>query len=392
MVPRQVSPLMKVVVAPDSFKGCLSAQEVAAAISRGVLRAAPDAEVVEVPLADGGEGTVDALVSATGGHYEERVVEGPLGEPVTARFGVLGNGRTAVVEMAAASGLPLVPETKRNPGLTSTYGTGELIRAALDLGARQLIVGVGGSATTDCGGGMAQALGFRFLDADGQAIERVTGSRLRQVASIDATGRDPRLDAVEIRVACDVDNPLYGPRGAAHVYAPQKGATPAQVEELDEGLRHMAEVIKRDLGVDVADLPGAGAAGGLGAGLVAFCGATLEPGAEIVLDAVGFEARLTNADLLITGEGKVDEQTAHGKTPAAAARGARAAGVPAVALGGSVALAAESLGGVGFTAVFSIVPGPLSLAEALERDAARRFLEATSEQVVRLFLAGRGCL
>ncbi len=392
MVPRQVSPLMKVVVAPDSFKGCLSAQEVAAAISRGVLRAAPDAEVVEVPLADGGEGTVDALVSATGGHYEERVVEGPLGEPVTARFGVLGNGCTAVVEMAAASGLPLVPETKRNPGLTSTYGTGELIRAALDLGARQLIVGVGGSATTDCGGGMAQALGFRFLDADGQAIERVTGSRLRQVASIDATGRDPRLDAVEIRVACDVDNPLYGPRGAAHVYAPQKGATPAQVEELDEGLRHMAEVIKRDLGVDVADLPGAGAAGGLGAGLVAFCGATLEPGAEIVLDAVGFEARLTNADLLITGEGKVDEQTAHGKTPAAAARGARAAGVPAVALGGSVALAAESLGGVGFTAVFSIVPGPLSLAEALERDAARRFLEATSEQVVRLFLAGRGCL
>ncbi|MGD9519992.1 MAG: glycerate kinase [Armatimonadota bacterium] len=383
---------MKVVVAPDSFKGCLSAQEVAAAISRGVLRAAPDAEVVEVPLADGGEGTVDALVSATGGHYEERVVEGPLGEPVTARFGVLGNGCTAVVEMAAASGLPLVPETKRNPGLTSTYGTGELIRAALDLGARQLIVGVGGSATTDCGGGMAQALGFRFLDADGQAIERVTGSRLRQVASIDATGRDPRLDAVEIRVACDVDNPLYGPRGAAHVYAPQKGATPAQVEELDEGLRHMAEVIKRDLGVDVADLPGAGAAGGLGAGLVAFCGATLEPGAEIVLDAVGFEARLTNADLLITGEGKVDEQTAHGKTPAAAARGARAAGVPAVALGGSVALAAESLGGVGFTAVFSIVPGPLSLAEALERDAARRFLEATSEQVVRLFLAGRGCL
>jgi len=381
---------MRTVVAPDSFKGCLSAADVAAAIASGVRSADPNADILQVPLADGGEGTVDALVAATGGRLLTRSVEGPLGEPVQAAFGLLGDGRTAVVEMAATSGLPLVPPDQRDPTRTSTFGTGELIRAALDEGADRLIVGIGGSATTDCGCGMAQALGVRFLDASGRPIERVTGGRLRDVARLDLRDRDPRLSAARVRVACDVDNPLYGPRGAAHVYGPQKGATPEQVEELDQGLRHVAAVIERDLGLAVADRLGAGAAGGLGAGLVAFCGATLEPGVNIVLEAVDLPSLVAGADLVITAEGRVDEQTAYGKTPAGVARVARAAGVPVVALGGSVALDAQALYSVGFAAVFSILPGPITLEEAMQPERAKQFLQAAGEQVVRLVLAGRG--
>ncbi len=380
---------MKVVIAPDSFKGCLLSPEVAAAIAEGVRRAAPDAEAVQVPVADGGEGTVYALVSATGGQMVTVQVEGPLGEPVQATFGLLGDGRSAAIEMAAASGLPLVPEDRRDPTKTTTYGTGQLIREALDRGARELIVGIGGSATNDCGCGMAQALGVKFYDAEGREIERVSGGRLLDVAHIDISGRDPRLTEARIRVACDVDNPLYGPRGAAYVYAPQKGATPEQVELLDRGLRHMAEVIKRDLGIDVADVPGAGAAGGLGAGLMAFCGAKLEPGIKIVLEAVGLADKMAGADLCITGEGRIDEQTAYGKTPAGVAEIARAAGAVCVALGGSVVLNTSVLHQVGLAAVFSMIPGPMSLEEAMRPDAARRLLAAAGEQVTRLFVAAR---
>jgi glycerate kinase len=378
---------MKIVVAPDSFKGCLAAADVAAAIAAGVRKAAPDAEVVEVPMADGGEGTVQALVAASGGHIEAREVEGPLGAPVEAAFGLLGDGQTAVIEMAAASGLPLVPPEQRDPTQTSTFGTGQLLRAALDLGAREIILGIGGSATNDCGCAMAQALGVSFRDQGGHVLERVTGGRLLDVARIDLAARDERLTQTRVRVACDVDNPLYGPRGAAHVFAPQKGATPAQVDLLDAGLRHIADVIRRDLALDVALLPGAGAAGGLGAGLVAFCGGRLEPGVQIVLEAAGLPARMAGADLCITGEGRLDSQTLAGKTPAGVASVARDAGAVAIALAGSVDLDSSALQEVGLAAAFSVLNAPLTLEQAMEPATAARLLSAAGEQVVRLFLA-----
>ncbi len=377
------------VIAPDSFKGSLLSPDVAAAIADGVKRAAPRAEVVQVPMADGGEGTVQALVAATGGRLETVTVEGPLGEPVQATFGILGDGKTAVIEMAAASGLPLVPPDRRDPTKTTTYGTGQLIRAALDRGVERIIIGIGGSATNDCGCGMAQALGVKFYDSQGREIERVSGGRLLDVARIDASGRDPRLSSVRITIASDVDNPLYGPQGAAHVYAPQKGATPEQVELLDRGLRHMAEVIRRDLGVDVAHVPGAGAAGGLGAGLMAFCGADMRLGVELVIEAVGLEEKMAGADLVITGEGKVDEQTAFGKAPAGVARVARKLGVPVVAVGGAVAEQIEALWREGFAAAFCILRQPMTLEEAMAPEQARRNLAYAGEQIVRLWLAAR---
>lgn len=370
---------MKVVVAPDSFKGSLTAHQVCDAIAQGVRAADPEAQVVLVPVADGGEGTVQSLVDATQGQLVEVQVEGPLGAPVTAAFGLLSDGETAVIEMAAASGLPLVPVADRNPLLTSTYGTGELIRAALDRGCRRLIIGIGGSATNDGGAGMAQALGARFLAADGTPLGRMTGGRLAEVARIDTSELDPRLKDTSLRVACDVDNPLFGPKGAAHVYGPQKGASPQMVEALDAGLDHYAERLRADLGADVALVPGAGAAGGLGAGLLAFCGASLERGVQIVLDTLDLAGEVQNADLVITGEGRVDFQTAFGKTCSGVAQVARAAGVPVVALGGSV-----ELGVGGFDAVLSMVNEPLALEAAMEPERARAMLAFTAEQVARL--------
>ncbi len=380
---------MKIVVAPDSFKGCLPAAEVAAALAAGVRKAAPDAEVVEVPMADGGEGTVQALVAASGGRIETREVEGPLGAPVDAAFGLLGDGQTAVIEMAAASGLPLVPNDRRDPTQTSTFGTGQLVRAALDLGAREIILGIGGSATNDCGCGLAQALGIVFRDEEGHVLERVTGGRLLNVARIDLAGRDDRLAATRVRVACDVDNPLYGPRGAAHVFAPQKGATPAQVDLLDAGLRHIAEVICRDLALDVARLPGAGAAGGLGAGLVAFCGGRLEPGVQIVIEAAHLREKMSGADLCLTGEGRLDSQTCCGKTPAGVAGVAREAGALAVGVAAAVDLDSAGLQEVGLAAAFSLLNAPMSLEVAMKPDVAAGLLTAVGEQIVKLFLAAR---
>lgn len=380
---------MKIVVAPDSFKGCLLSAEVAAAIAKGVRVAAPKAEVVEVPMADGGEGTVQALVAATGGQILTRTVEGPLGEPVEAAFGILGDGKTAVIEMAAASGLPLVPPERRDPTITSTFGTGQLIRAALDLGVKEIIIGIGGSATNDGGCGMAQALGVRFYDKADKPIERVTGGRLLDIERINLDEWDLRLADVTVRVACDVDNPLFGPKGAAYVYAPQKGATPEQVELLDRGLRHLSEVIERDLDMGVADLPGAGAAGGLGGGLVAFCGGRLEPGVEIVIDAAGLREKMAGAALCITGEGRLDAQTAHGKTVAGVARVAEQAGAATVALAGSIDLDSVALADIGLVAVYGIVPGPMTLEQAMAPQTARQFLAAAGENVVRLFVAGR---
>ncbi len=379
---------MKVVIAPDSFKGSLDAAQVCAALERGVQAAVPDVETVCVPLADGGEGTVSALVAATGGRLVTRDVSGPLGEPTSAAFGMLGDGKTAVLEMAAASGLTLIAPAARNPLLTTTFGTGELMRAALDLGAEKLIIGIGGSATTDGGAGMAQALGARMLDRAGVAIPRATGGRLCEIARIDGSGLDARLASTEVVVACDVDNPLYGERGAAAVYGPQKGATPQMVAALDAGLQHFAGRLREDLGADVAAVAGAGAAGGLGAGLMAFCGARLQRGIDIVIEAVGLRRQLAGANLVLTGEGRIDAQTAHGKTPHGVARVAADAGVPVVAIGGSVDIGAGGLDC--FTAVLPMLPEPMTLAEAMAADRAEAMLEFVAGQVVRMWVRGTG--
>ena len=378
---------MRIVIAPDSFKESASAPVVAAAMACGVLRAAPDADGVLVPMADGGEGTVEALVAATGGRTLEAAVTGPLSDPIQASYGLLGDGRTAVIEMAAASGLPLVPAGRRNPLVTTTFGTGELIRHALDQGARRIVLGIGGSATNDCGAGMAQALGVSLLDAEGRELPR-GGAALAQLACVDMAGRDARLAECEILVACDVANPLCGERGASHVYGPQKGATAAMVAELDAALRHCAEILREQLGVDVLDLPGAGAAGGLGAGLVAFAGGHLRRGVEIVADACGLAGRIRGADLVLTGEGRLDAQSVQGKTPVGVAALAAAQGVPVIAIAGSLGEGYEACHAAGIAAAFAICRAPMTLAEAMAN--VETLLASTAEEAVRAWMAGRG--
>ena len=376
---------MRVVIAPDKFRGSLTAPEAAQAIARGVRRAVPDAEISLVPLADGGEGIVETLLAATNGISCDAEVTGPLGQPVQARFGVLGDGETAVLAMASASGLNLVVADRRDPVRASTRGTGELMLTAIALPIRRLILGIGGSATNDGGAGMAQALGYRLLDRDGRELGP-GGSSLADLDRIDALNVNPALDRIKIEVACDVANPLCGPNGASHVYGPQKGATPEQVRRLDANLEHLAIIIKRDLGVDVLSLIGGGAAGGLGAGLVAFAGATLRSGIDLVIDAVGLRDQLAGADLCLTGEGAFDESTLAGKTVAGVAAAALAAGVPCFALAGSVYAGSGLIHQAGVTATFAICPGPVPLDRALaEADA---FLAATAEQATRAFRAG----
>ncbi|MBY6273980.1 MAG: glycerate kinase [Bacillaceae bacterium] len=377
---------MRIVIAPDSYKGSLTAAQVAEAMAAGVRRVWPDASVTLIPMADGGEGTVQALVDATGGRLVPATVRGPLGDPVEAAFGLLGDGETAVIEMAQASGLPLVPPDRRNPLVTSTYGTGELIRRALDLGARRLIIGIGGSATNDGGAGMAQALGARLLDSDGRDLEP-GGGALERLARIDVTGLDPRLRAVEVTVACDVDNPLTGPRGASAVFGPQKGATPEMVARLDAALHRWAEVIRRDLGRDVEAVPGAGAAGGLGAGLMAFLDAELRRGVEIVVEATGLERHLPGADLCLTGEGNTDFQTVRGKTPMGVAAAARRHGVPVICLSGGLGRDYRQIYDVGIDVALPIVPGPVDLDTAI-REASAYVTDAT-ERALRLVAVGR---
>ncbi|MBP7935680.1 MAG: glycerate kinase [Phycisphaerae bacterium] len=397
---------MRVVIAPDKFKEALSAGEVCAAIARGVQRVVPDAEIDLVPMADGGEGTVEALVAATGGTRQVASVAGPLGDPVQAVWGMLGGpSRTVVMEMAAATGLALVPPGKRDPLLTSTYGTGQLVMAALDAGARRILIGIGGSATNDGGTGAAQAIGVRFFGTGmllsahecgcGDAAEscgagsaamvlplRLSGGRLNEITRIDLAARDPRIATTEILVACDVDNPLCGPRGASAIYGPQKGATPEQVRILDRNLGHLAGLIQRDLGLDVADLPGAGAAGGLGAGLVAFFGARLESGVQIVMDAVRLADRVGRADLVITGEGRIDRQSMMGKVIAGVGRTAKAAGVPCLALVGGVGDGAGAALEV-LESYHPINPPGTPLSEALPRTA------GALEQTMVKVMAGR---
>jgi len=376
---------MRIVIAPNAFKGSLSALDAAEAIAEGVRAASPDADLVLVPIADGGDGTVDALVAATQGERRTLRVRGPLGDPVDAGYGLIDAGSTAVIEMAKAAGLALVPPTKRDPRITTTYGVGELLEHAYDAGARHFIVGIGGSATNDGGAGMAQALGYHLLDENGHELPP-GGIALKRLARIHVGGVHANWKQAEVDVACDVTNPLTGPNGASAVYGPQKGATPEMVSELDAALKQFAEIIRRDLGVDVEQLPGAGAAGGLGAGLVAFTDARLRPGAEMVMEALRLDDRLAGAGLVITGEGRLDSQTARfGKGPAAVARHARQAGIPVVAIGGSIANEAELR--LLFDGLEATVLEPCSLEEAIAQ--ARPLLVAASIRVMRLLLAGR---
>jgi len=364
-----------------------------------VSRAVPEAELALVPLADGGEGTVEAFVTAVGGEVVSVRVTGPLGRPVDAFVGVLDDGQTAVIEMAAASGLPLVPEELRNPLVTTSYGTGELIRHAIELACERIILGIGGSATNDGGVGMIQALGGSFRDENGEEVG-FGGRELVRIRSIDLSGLAPVFrdmsgaerngypeipvarQCVALTVACDVDNPLTGPRGASAVFGPQKGATPEMVAELDAGLRNLAEVIRRDVGVDVENVPGAGAAGGMGAAAAAFLGAQLKPGIEIVMEVARFDEALEGASLVITGEGRVDGQTLQGKCISGVLSAARARGVPVVVLGGSIEPEGYGLLKAGAAAVLSIVDRPMTLAEACTR--AGELLERAGEQVARM--------
>lgn len=367
---------MHIVIAVDSFKGSLSSRQVGEAIDEGIHKVFPDATTFILPMADGGEGTVEALVQARQGRILRTKVTSPIGEQIESFLGELPE-KTFVLEMAAASGLPLVPPEKRNPLVTTTKGTGELIIEAMNQGARHIILGIGGSATNDGGAGMAKALGVKFLDEEGKELPP-GGGALGRLARIDVSQMDPRLKSTAITVMCDVDNPLCGIRGASSVFGPQKGATPEMVKVLDSNLEHYAKIIKDQLNVDLKDIPGSGAAGGLGAGLLAFTNAALKSGIETVLDTVKFDQMLEGADLVITGEGRIDSQSLFGKVPMGVAMRAVRHAKPVLAIVGSIGPGAEALYGHGISSIVSIVNGPMTLEESiaqayeLTREAAER--------------------
>ncbi|SIR60203.1 glycerate kinase [Aeromonas sp. RU39B] len=377
---------MKIVIAPDSFKESLSAMQVADAIEAGFRQVLPDASYIKLPMADGGEGTVQSLVDATGGRIVPVEVTAPLGNRVEAFIGLLGDGKRAVIEMAAASGLHLVAPELRNPLLTTTYGTGELILAALDLGVEHLILGIGGSATNDAGAGMIQALGGRLDKADGTPIG-AGGGALAELANINLSGLDPRLATLQIEVACDVNNPLCGPKGASAIFGPQKGATHEMVAELDANLAAYAHRIEQQLGRQVANQPGAGAAGGMGAALHGLLGAELKPGVEIVLEALKLADAVCDADLVITGEGRIDSQTIHGKTPIGVARCAKRFGKPVIGIAGCLSDDCGVVHQHGIDAVFAIVNRAMALPEALAT--AHNNLELTARNVAALWTLSR---
>ena len=377
---------MKIVIAPQGFKATLSGLEAARAIARGVSAALPDAETVLAPVADGGDGTLNALVDGTGGQVFSSSVTGPLGQPLQAQWGVMGDGRTAIIEMALASGLALVPQRRRNPRMTTTAGTGEILREALDRGYDRIIVGLGGSATNDGGAGMATALGARFLDSAGNSLP-AGGSALARLDRIETDGLHSGLGGATIVAATDVTNPLCGPDGASAVFGPQKGASPDMVQELDAALANYARVVERDLGSDVLEQPGAGAAGGLGAGLMAFAGATLQSGIDMVCDVLDFDSLLEGADLVITGEGRADRSTIFNKAPVGVARHAHAHGVPTVLLAGGLGPGYEELYEHALAAVVCISDRPMSFDVSLSRTA--ELLEASAERTMRLILTGR---
>lgn len=374
--------MKRITIAVDSFKGSLSSREVADAFEAGFRERIPTCEVRKVSIADGGEGTVDALVETLNGDYVEARVADPLGREIVARYGVIDGGRTAVMEMSAASGLPLIAPEERNPLLTSTYGTGEMIAHAIERGCRKFLIGIGGSATNDGGTGMLRALGFRFLDSEG--AELVGGGEiLERIATIDSSSARKELSECEFIVACDVTNPLYGPEGAAYVFAPQKGADAAMVERLDQGLRTYARAIERFNGVQVDRIAGAGAAGGLGGGFKALLGARLERGIDMVLSAMQFDKIIAGSDLVITGEGRIDRQTTMGKAPSGVLREATAQGIPTIAIGGAVQPCKE-LSESGFAAILPIVAGPVALEVAMQHDVACENVRRTAAQIAGL--------
>jgi len=380
---------MRILIAPDKFKNSMSASEAAAMIAAGVKAVYPNAEIIKMPLSDGGEGLVDVLTGSRSGSLQHKIVTGPLGKPVNACWGLIDHGKTAVLEMAEASGLNLVPESQRNPALASTDGTGELIKAALDKGCTKLIIGIGGSATNDGGAGMARALGAVFIDRQGRSLSG-GGAELVELERIDISGLDQRLRRVETVVASDVDNPLTGPQGAAYTYAPQKGATPEVVERLDRALKRYSEVVKRDLGYDLEKAKGAGAAGGLGAGLIAFLDAKIQPGVNLVLDQMEFDSVLHNCNLVITGEGKLDQQTVHGKVPVGVARRAREKKIPVLALTGTLEANPLTLHLEGITACFAIADGPLSTEDSIKKGP--ELLKNKTVQLMRLWKAATGSM
>lgn len=370
---------MKIVVASDSFKGSLSSREVAQAAMRGIQKVLPECEVVAVNVADGGEGTVEAVVEALGGEIVTAIVSDPLGQSVPARYGI--TGKTAIIEMAAASGLTLLTNEERNPWVTSTYGTGEMIMDAIKRGCRDFLVGIGGSATNDAGTGMLQALGYRFYDADGQEITDCCGGRLQDVVRIDNSGVMEAVNQCRFTVACDVDTPFCGSEGAAYVFAPQKGADAAMVAKLDAGMASFAKVMEKVYGVDVTSMSGAGAAGGMGGGFRAMLNATLKRGIDMVLDAIGFDSIIQGADLIITGEGRIDNQTVKGKVASGVLQRAKAQGVPVVAIGGSVEKC-ESIEQMGFAGVYPIWEEEVPLEVAMQPDFAAANVEQTMNKIV----------
>jgi glycerate kinase len=371
--------LKKIVIAPDSFKGTMSSVEVCNIIEEGIKNICPDICTVKVPIADGGEGTVEAFLTAMPGKKVYASVKGPYFEDIDACYGILDSGTTAIIEMAAASGLHLVGRNM-NPSATTTFGTGQLIKDAIDKGCRKIIIGIGGSATNDGGIGMAAALGVRFARNDGSSVP-LTGSGLESIENIDISGRYKLLDECEILVACDVDSPLYGADGAAYIFAPQKGADEQMVKYLDSNLRHFAGILLKDLRINVQDLPGSGAAGGLGAGLAAFTGAKLISGIKIVLDTVNFNELIKDADLVITGEGRIDSQSMHGKVISGVAEEARRRNVPVIAIAGDIGDDYHSIYSKGISAVFSINRRAIPFGQARKR--CKSDLKATAEDILR---------
>ena len=376
---------MKIIIAPQAFKGSLKAHEAAEAMAEGVKSAINNSEIVLLPLADGGEGTVKAMVEATKGRLSATEVHGPLGEMVNANWGVLGGGKTAVIEMAAASGLNLVPKNNLNAMSASTLGTGELIQAALEAGYRRIIIGLGDSATSDGGAGMAQALGIKLLDAQKQPIPP-GGEGLSHLEHIDVTCLHPLIKKSTIICACDVTNPLYGKEGAAYVYGPQKGATPEMVRKLDICLRKFADIIRRDMGKDISKIPGGGAAGGLAAGLLAFLDASLQSGIDIVCDSIDFDKHLVGTDIVLTGEGRIDRQTPRGKTISGIAMRAKKAGVPVIAFAGELDEGYQEVYNIGIDKAVSIVPDGMEPEEAMVN--AARLLREAVESVLQISLPG----
>ena len=377
---------MKIVIAPDSFKESLSAMQVATAIQQGFSEIYPDAEYVKLPMADGGEGTVISMVEATKGQYLNEIVTGPLGLPVEGFWGLMGDGKTAVIEMAAASGLHHVPVEQRNPLLTTSHGTGELILAALDRGVERIILGIGGSATNDGGAGMMQALGASFKNGRGEQLE-VGGGALCELADIDLAGVDPRLAAVSITVACDVNNPLCGPSGASAIFGPQKGATPQMVKTLDAALFSYGSLIEKITGNPVLNAAGAGAAGGMGAALLGLLNAELKPGIDIVIKALELDNLIADADLVITGEGRIDSQSIHGKTPIGVARSAKRYNKPVIALAGGLTSDHQVVHDHGLDAVFSVLTRVVTLPEALRE--AEENLRVTARNIASVWKMAR---